>query len=319
MPGHGTRVSALHALVAAAALGAGCAAPDRPPALPDPLPATFHEYVAPDTLRTLRVAEGVWYRYVWSPRGPWAIHLVEADLRRCELGLAVVRAPREEGKSGGQARVSEMVAGAGADAILVAVNGDFFTPEGVPLGPEMTPGALRTLRARPVVGWRPGGQPWIGQARVEDDTVLAVGSWRVAHGEATGAVVGGYPELLDGGERVGDLHVADNPGFAASRHPRTAVGFQPSRSALWLVVVDGRQGGYSLGMTLPELTGLFESLSVPDALNLDGGGSSVMVIRGRARSHPSEEEGERPVVNALVLRHDPDFCIRGGRSAPARR
>jgi exopolysaccharide biosynthesis protein len=77
---------------------------------------------------------------------------------------------------------------------------------------------------------------------------------------------------------------------------------------LWLVVVDGRQGAYSTGMTLPELTGLLEALGADEAVNLDGGGSSVLVVRGRAVSRPSDETGERPVVNALLLVDDPSLC-----------
>ena len=285
----------------------GCEPPDRPPHLPRPLPAAFLEQLAPDSVRTVHVADGVWYRYLWTPRGPWAIHLVEVDLLLCQLGLSVTRAPEQSGKIGGHARVSDMaVADHGGEA-LVAVNGDFFTPEGTPLGPEMSSGALRSARARPVLGWRPGGKPWIGQARIEEDTILAVGPWRMAGDQKEGAVIGGYPELLDGGRRVGDLLVSENPAFAASRHPRTAVGVGPRGDVLWMVVVDGRQGEYSLGMTLPELAAVFEALGATEALNLDGGGSSVMVVRGRPLNRPSEG-GEREVVNALLVREDPAFC-----------
>jgi len=294
---------------------AGCEPPDRPPRLPDPLPPAFIEQLAPDSLRTVRVAEGVWYRYVWTPVGPWAIHLVEVDLLRCQLGLAVTRAPEQQGKIGGHARVSDMALGHDGVGALVAVNGDFFTPEGTPLGPEVTPDALRSLRSRPVMGWRPGNPPWIGRAEIEADTVLAVGPWRMAGRSDDGAVIGGYPELLDAGLPVGDLLVSENPGFAASRHPRTAVGVGPAGDVLWILVVDGRQGDYSLGMTLPELAALFQSLGVTEALNLDGGGSSVMVVRGRMLSHPSDEEGEREVVNALLVREDPAFCD-GDRQLP---
>lgn len=276
--------------------------------LPDPLPSAFLERMAPDSVRTVHVAEGIWYRYVWTSAGPWAIHLVEVDLVRCQLGLAVARAPAQIGKLGGHARVSDMVMAENVDEAIVAVNGDFFTPEGTPLGPEMTADGLRSARPRPVVAWWPGSRPWIGQARVEEDSVLAIGPRRVVgHGEE-GAVVGGYPELLDAGRRVGDLLVSANPAFAASRHPRTAVGIEPGRDVLWMVVVDGRQGDYSLGMTLPELTELFEALGVTEALNLDGGGSSVLVVRGRTLNRPSEGN-ERDVVNALLVRDDPAYCV----------
>lgn len=320
-PGAGASGASFRRRVAAsltwAALLAGCQPPDRPPHLADPLPGEFHVRWAPDTIRTVRLADGVWYRYVWSPRGPWAIHLVEADLRRCELGLQVVRAPEEEGKRGGHARVTELVEADTTDGALVALNGDFFTPEGTPLGPEIGPDGVRTLRSRPVLAWQPGRKPWIGPAQVEGGGLVLEG-WRPAEGAPGVAVVGGYPELLDRGRRVGDLLVSENPNFAGTRHPRTAVGVEPARDVLWLVVVDGRQAGYSLGMTLPELANLFEALGVPEALNLDGGGSSVMVVRGRAASRPSDEAGERPVVNALVLRDDPAFCLREGESGTSR-
>jgi len=121
-------------------------------------------------------------------------------------------------------------------------------------------------------------------------------------------VVGAFPQLLSGGRRVGDLEVGANPSFAAARHPRTAVGFDPSLQRLWILVVDGRQPGYSDGMSLPELSGFLEALGATEAVNLDGGGSAVMVLRGRAVSRPSDAEGERPVVNALAVVRDPALC-----------
>lgn len=296
-------------LLLALLLAAACAPPDRPPRLPDPLPSATEALLQPDSVQVRRLAPGVWYRYLWSGRGPWAVHLVQADLGRCELGLDVVRAPREAGKAGGHAPVTLLEAQVDSvrGGVLVAVNGDFFTPEGTPLGPELAEGDLRTARSRPALSWRPGGGIWIGSARVEGDTLLRVG-WGIplspSRERGAGEVIGGYPEILDRGARVGDLLMEESPGFAGSRHPRTAVAWDPTTRRLWLVVVDGRQGGYSLGMTLPELAELLESLGVREALNLDGGGSTVMVVRGRRVSRPSDDAGERPVVNALLLRRD---------------
>lgn len=303
---------------------AACSPPDRPPRLPSALPAEVVEYVRPDTVRTLSVGAGVWYRYLWSPLGPWAVHLVEADLGRCELGLEIVRAPATGSGGGGRLQVSRM-AGVARPGALAAVNGDFFTGEGMPVGPELAGGELRGVRERPAFSWAPGDDPWIGRTRVVGDTVLEAGwpipvgsaagsgagsSPRSAAGTDEGALVGGLPVLLRDGRRVGGLMVEENPGFAASRHPRTAVGWTPATDRLWLVVVDGRQGEYSSGMTLPELTRLFEALAVTEALNLDGGGSSVLVMRGRAVSRPSDDDGERAVVNALVLRQDAErYCV----------
>ena len=168
-------------------------------------------------------------------------------------------------------------------------------------------GAARRGVRRPALVWRDGSEPWIGVAGVTDGRVEPVG-WTLADTLREVDVVGGFPELLAGGARVGDLGVADNPGFAASRHPRAAVGVDADRNRLWLTVVDGRQGDYSTGMTLPELADVLEGLGTTEALNLDGGGSAVMVLRGRTVSRPSDPEGQRPVVNALLVVDDPRAC-----------
>ena len=63
-----------------------------------------------------------------------------------------------------------------------------------------------------------------------------------------------------------------------SRAPRTALGIRADGSLL-LVTVNGRNPGISVGMTLEELAELMIELGAVDAMNLDGGGSTTMVIR----------------------------------------
>jgi hypothetical protein len=190
------------------------------------------------------------------------------------------------------------------------VNADFFTPEGTTLGTEVVDGRVTAVRRRPAVAWRPGEDPWIGRVAVEGDSLYT--GWYVAlhGGDGATEVVGGGPELLHHGEPVGDLEVAERPSFAAARNPRTAVGFDATTRRLWLLVVDGRQAPYSVGMTLPELAGLLQAFGVTEAINLDGGGSSVMVVGGHARNRPSDATGERPVANALALVRDFSACRR---------
>lgn len=62
--------------------------------------------------------------------------------------------------------------------------------------------------------------------------------------------------------------------------PRSAAGLNQRRNELILVVVDGRQPGYSQGLTLNELSELLVTLGVHEAINLDGGGSSTLVVQG---------------------------------------
>ncbi len=63
--------------------------------------------------------------------------------------------------------------------------------------------------------------------------------------------------------------------------PRTAVGFSPDGNRLYFVCVDGRQSGYSGGMTMHELAEFFRALGARDAINLDGGGSTALVVADR--------------------------------------
>ncbi len=117
--------------------------------------------------------------------------------------------------------------------------------------------------------------------------------------------VGGFPVLITDSVLAGDLDRAGGAGFAPVRHPRTAVGITAGGRRLLLVTVDGRQPGWSVGMTLQELAALLLRLGATDALNLDGGGSTAMVVRRRAGfevvNRTSDTTGERPVANALAI------------------
>ena len=309
------RVYALRALVALLVGAAvACTPPDEPPTLSRALAVAVVDLVRPDTVRTIRVGPGVVYRYLWSAEGPWAIHIVEAALStRCDLVLDVLRPEVREAGRAGFETVTSMV-GRSVPPILAAVNADFFTPEGRTVGSEVVEGVVVSARSRPAIGWRWNEAPWIGSANVSGD-ILEVG-WPVPRegGDGRTEAVGGFPILLSEGVPREELGIS-----AATRHPRTAVGYSTETGRLWLVVVDGRQPSRSTGMTLVELTALLGALGADEALNLDGGGSSVMVLRDHAVSTPSDETGERSVVNALVLRREPAACaVSARRSLPSR-
>lgn len=310
-----TVVPALIAL-ALVFLAWGCGRPpDRPLGLAPRLPEEAARFLEADSARIVRVAPGVHYRYLWSPVGPWAVHLLDVQLDRCGVGLAVVRAPGAPGSDTARTPVTGLMARAPSGAVA-AVNGDFFSHEGSPRGPELSSTGFREPGERPVLAWDPDRGPWIGPARVVRDSLVQAGGRLTGTEESPpdAALLAGFPELLDRGRRVGDLEAEERPSFAGVRHPRTVVGHSPGEGRLWIVVVDGRQGSYSVGMTLPEITGFLEALGATEALNLDGGGSSVMALGRRAVSRPSDEEGERPVVNALVVLSRASACSREPRT-----
>ena len=120
--------------------------------------------------------------------------------------------------------------------------------------------------------------------------------------------LGGRPILVRDSTIVTGLDSAGGAAFAAARHPRTAVGIARNGRRLLLVVVDGRQTGYSDGMTLRELADVMRALGARDAINLDGGGSTTLVYaeprneaRLRIANRPSDPAGERPVGDALAI------------------
>lgn len=112
-------------------------------------------------------------------------------------------------------------------------------------------------------------------------------------------VVGAGPRLVRNGTVVVTSKEEEFPAdIAIGRAPRTAVGVTKDGHYI-LFVVDGRQQA-SIGMSLQELAQMMQELGCTDAMNLDGGGSSEMVINGKAVNDPSDGR-ERSVGGALMI------------------
>lgn len=84
------------------------------------------------------------------------------------------------------------------------------------------------------------------------------------------------------------------------RNPRTAIGRREDGTII-IVVVDGRRPDRSVGATIDELRAVMASLGAVDAINLDGGGSTTLAVRGELANAPSDATGVRPVGDALLL------------------
>ncbi len=108
----------------------------------------------------------------------------------------------------------------------------------------------------------------------------------------------GVPTALGGGPILLRQGKAANWTHRPERHPRTTIGWNDER--LFLVVVDGRQAGLSVGMNYTELSALMLRLGCTDAMNLDGGGSSTLWLGGRVMNSPSDGR-QRDVANSLIV------------------
>jgi hypothetical protein len=123
--------------------------------------------------------------------------------------------------------------------------------------------------------------------------------------------IGGTPVLVRDGKPAYDNA---STAFVQAQHPRTIVGWTKKGETL-LVTVDGRQMGHSAGMTIPEAARMMLKLGAVDAINLDGGGSTTFVVRGKVLNKPSDRVlsvggkkhgvkvgGARPVIASNVER-----------------
>jgi hypothetical protein len=152
-----------------------------------------------------------------------------------------------------------------------------------------------------IISGHGSAERWVTRHIAAGDTVRFVwrtpeSPWRLAE------AIGGLPRIVrDGKVSIESQREVAGDSFTNNRHPRTAVGFNADSSRIFFVTVDGRQPGYSEGMTLTELGELMRELGCAQAVNLDGGGSTTMVVRGKVVNRPSDATGERAVANALLL------------------
>jgi exopolysaccharide biosynthesis protein len=85
---------------------------------------------------------------------------------------------------------------------------------------------------------------------------------------------------------------------SSRREPRTAIG-QINALHYIIIIADGRQEGYSKGMTLPELQQLFIDYGAQTAMNLDGGGSTELWFQGEIINRPSG--GDERYVSDMIF------------------
>jgi exopolysaccharide biosynthesis protein len=188
---------------------------------------------------------------------------------------------------------------------VAAVNGSFFNMrkpygsvnylrvDGTFVSPNVLRGIRKSSRSLQQTG---AVATWQGDLYVLKGDALT--RWE-SDIEAEDIVTTGPVLMIDGKPEL----VAKD-GFNTNRHPRTAVGRRADGSVL-LVVADGRHK-QAAGLSMTELQQVMEALGCRDAINLDGGGSTAMVVQGTVVNHPCDNRqfdaaGERSVANAIVV------------------
>lgn len=225
------------------------------------------------------VAPGI-DRLYRTASGPLQIHVAQIDLSRDEISL------RATGSSEAGRTTSSFASAVGA---TVAINGDWFTsgatPAGLAMGDGWSWGSADTT-SHSFIACNVTNECWIdpsGQA-----SSLTPRHWNVVGGNNARLVVDGVAQA-----HAGAFYTTD-------RHPRSAVGLSADGQTLWMVVIDGRTAS-SVGITWNDTATLLHGLGAHQALMLDGGGSSTLVVDGVVVNRPSDGS-PRSVANHLGVR-----------------
>ena len=134
-------------------------------------------------------------------------------------------------------------------------------------------------------------KPFLEEEKVEVD-IKTTPEWKgVRH------IISGGPYLVRNGDVFVDM-TAQKLASIGGKNPRTAVGYTLDNDLI-MVTVDGREGA-SVGMTLMQLARFMKEVGCVNAINLDGGGSTVMYVNGQVVNHPAYKGGIA-LSNALVL------------------
>ena len=114
--------------------------------------------------------------------------------------------------------------------------------------------------------------------------------------------VGGGPVLIhDGKIRISNREEQLFPDADGDHQPRTAMGYTRD-GQLIVLAIQGRTPGKAAGATLQEEARILLGLGCYEALNLDGGGSSCLLVNGKETIRPSDGGGERPVSTVFLIK-----------------
>lgn len=219
--------------------------------------------------------QGVSYlRSARSAPRPQVIHVIKIDLRTNGIETLVTPGERQAELPVQASTTSEFLE---AQNLQVAINGDGFTPwyNNGPLdyyprsGERVDPIGLAASRGTVY-----------SEVRDNEPVLYLARTNRARFNTPAGRIhnaISGTAMILERGRVI--------PGLEESLQPRSAVGLDQRGRFLYLVVVDGRQPGYSEGATLPELAQILLEQGAYSAMNLDGGGSTTLVAAKNGRAN----------------------------------
>ena len=218
-----------------------------------------------------------------SPR-PLSIHIIRIDLADPSCELAVAVGPDPDGDGSAESQLVDPSKLAALADLSIAVNTNpwrnLAPKPGAPVPEGFLDGTACDIRGWVLAEgkqWSPPEKSYVsfwldpeGRGHIGDPDSPVPARLAIA----------GFNSIL----REGNILPAE----AGDLHPRTALGLDKEGRILTLVTVDGRQKGFSEGLSGAELAALMKELGCTDALNLDGGGSTIFLRSGQIINSPSQ-------------------------------
>jgi hypothetical protein len=262
----------------------------------------------------VHLRQGISYSHEIRKGPPMHLHVVRVDLTDPAVSVVVRPGGADpDGPGPWETVLATVRSVANRDNLASAVNGDFFSPKDSHeiLGRQVPYFDGNWAK---VIGYAMSDQKlWATPINpAEPALVVSQGNRVVIVSRPTeipkhaAEIVGGSGMLVENGKVVGK---------SKDLAPRTAAGIDKEGKHLILLVVDGRRPEYSAGMTLDQLGAEMVRLGCDQAMNLDGGGSSTMVVRdpktqsAEVKNRPSDGHDfvlplsvERPVANVLGVK-----------------
>jgi exopolysaccharide biosynthesis protein len=232
-----------------------------------------------------------------------SLYIVTVDLTDPDVKVHLATAGDDpDGPGPWQTTLMPVSAIARREGFDIAINASFFE---VPQGPTSRPNYVEGNSASSV-GWTMSDGKLLSPTSRPGWPIIWIDEDRRVRIDTLGRLPPGARQIITGnGLLVSHGKPLDRfEGNLTARHPRTAIGVDEAGRRLIILTLDGRRAGVSVGMTGIELAAELQRLGCWDAINLDGGGSTTLLMRDPATdelkllNQPSDNR-ERPVSNAL--------------------
>lgn len=231
-----------------------------------------------------------------SPR-PLLFHVVTIDLTA--PGIQFLASPQGMAADGKETTADTVPNFLRSHNLQLAINANFFYPMHVthPLDYSPRVGDGVNIVGVAISEGKQYSAPEDGWAAL---CILSTQDIRITQGdcpEKTQQAIAGDIQFVEDGALY-DEQLSLVKGSELKRFPRTAIALSADNTKMWIVLVDGRQKGYSEGVTMTELGEFIIGLGADRAINLDGGGSSVLA---------AEIDGEAKLLNAPIQARVPMY------------